>query len=77
MVTHVYDGDHQRVATVDGAGAVMSFEWDGKNVLTDLDDTGAAVAEYTLEPREFGSLISQRREGETSQYHFDAGTESL
>lgn len=73
LVTHIYNGDHQRVANVDAASVATTYVWDGNNVLTDLDDTGSPVAEYTLEPVEFGNLVSLRDDlGDSHWYHFDA-----
>ncbi len=52
---------------------VTSFVWDrvGKNVLTEVDESGATIVEYTNEPNHFGELISQRRDSVDSFYHFD------
>lgn len=49
------------------------FVWDvvSDNVMMEKDGAGNTQAVYTQEPRQFGRLISQRRDGITSQYHFD------
>ena len=41
----------------------ITYVWDelGDNVLMELDDAGAAIAEYSNEPSVYGELISQRR----------------
>jgi RHS repeat-associated protein len=41
------------------------------NVLREFDDAGVMVAEYATEPGEFGNVISQRRDGASSYFHFD------
>ena len=53
--------------------ATTHFIWDelSDNVLMETDEFGAATAEYTQEPGQFGELVSQHRDGATSQYHFD------
>ncbi len=52
---------------------VTNYVWDelSDNMLMETDELGATKAEYTNEPDEFGGLISQRRGGTTSYYHFD------
>lgn len=73
VVTHIYNGDDQRVAGVDSSGVVTSLVWDQKNVITDLDDAGLALREYTLEPLEFGHLLSERDDaGDSVWHHYDA-----
>ena len=53
---------------------VTHYRWDrlSDNVLMEVDETGATTAEYTNEPNQFGKLISQRRDGADSYYHYDA-----
>ena len=41
-------------------------------ITKETDDAGATVAKYTQEPKLYGGLISQRRSGATSFYHYDA-----
>lgn len=50
------------------------FIWDelSDNVRMEVDETGAVTAEYMNKPDQFGSLLSQRRSGTNSFYHFDA-----
>jgi len=52
---------------------VTRYIWDTEsdNVLMETDDMGAVTAEYTHEPGQFGELISQERNGQTSVYHYD------
>ncbi len=53
---------------------VTNYIWDraSSNVLSEVDDTGATIAEYTNEPGKFGELICQRRDSTNSFFHFDA-----
>jgi len=52
--------------------AVTNFFWDESNLLQEYDDSGATVAHYVTEPNQYGNLISQRRNGQSQYYHFDA-----
>ena len=53
---------------------VTNYIWDveSDNLLMETDASGATTAVYTNEPDVFGELVSQRRGGVTSYYHFDA-----
>ena len=53
--------------------AVTNYFWDmeSNNVLMESDEVGVTTAVYTHEPDQYGKLISQYRDGETSFYHFD------
>ncbi len=53
---------------------VTHYVWDelSDNVLKEVNDTVATVAEYTNEPGQFGELISQRRDSTDNYFHFDA-----
>lgn len=53
--------------------ATTHYIWDdlSDNVLMESDEVGAATAEYTHVPEQYGELVSQHRDGVTSQYHFD------
>ena len=68
--TFAYDGDGRRLRKEDGAGETR-FTWDVQNVLRESDAAGATQAEYTLEPEQYGNLLSQRRSGATRYYHYD------
>ena len=41
-------------------------------ITKEADDAGATIAKYTREPKLYGGLISQRRSGVSSFYHYDA-----
>jgi RHS repeat-associated protein len=51
----------------------VNFLWNplNDNIVREFDDAGSAVAEYTTEPEEFGNVVSQRRDGVDSYFHFD------
>lgn len=51
---------------------VTNYLWDEDSYLEEYDDAGTTTAAYTNEPTEFGSVISQRRNSETSFNHYDA-----
>src|SRR3990170_5448314 len=53
---------------------VTNYIWDveSDNLLMETDASGATTAVYTNEPDVFGELVSQRRAGASSYYHFDA-----
>jgi len=46
--------------------------WDQENIALETDSGNSTVAAYTHAPEGYGNLISQRRSGATSHYHFDA-----
>jgi RHS repeat-associated protein len=71
LVTMTYDGDLQRRQRVAGATEI-NFVWDREQVLMELNAAGATAARYTLAPLGYGDLVSQRRWGVSSFYHFDA-----
>lgn len=51
----------------------VHYLWDPveDNIVRELDDTGAAIANYTTEPDHFGNVISQRRGGQSGYFHYD------
>ena len=51
---------------------VTNYLWDEDSYLEEYDDAGTTTAAYTNEPTDFGSVISQRRNSETSFNHYDA-----
>jgi len=65
-----YNGDGQRVQKVDSTGTT-NFLWDGQNVLLEANAGNVIQAVYTLAPALYGDLLSQRRGGAASTYHFD------
>lgn len=58
---------------------IVNYDWDEleDNIAEEYDDTGATVAEYTTEPNVFGNVLSQRREGQDSYYHYDGQGSAL
>ena len=40
-------------------------------LISEYDETGTTTVTYTQEPVQYGSVISQRRGGQTSYYHYD------
>lgn len=58
---------------------VVNYDWDEieDNVAEEFDDTGTTIAEYTNEPRLHGNVISQRRNGADSVYHYDGQGSTL
>ena len=76
LVTYTYapvtkDADEFRVET-ESPSAVTRHFWDRHNIVWETDDVGTVDAEYTLAPKEYGDLVSQRRGADSSFYHFDA-----
>ena len=60
--THIYNGDGLRVEVQQNTGtSLVRYVWDGQNVLAETDGSNATLAVYTLEPKPYGNLISQRR----------------
>jgi RHS repeat-associated protein len=53
---------------------VTNYIWDtvSDNVLAATDGSHATNAVYATAPSQFGRLVSQRRNGQTSHYHYDA-----
>ena len=53
--------------------SATNYIWNFMNdtIAMEKDDAGNTTAVYTNEPDEFGGLISQRRNGVTSHYHYD------
>ena len=50
----------------------MNSLWDGENILLETNSGNVIQAVYTLEPMDYGNLISQSRSGVDSFYLFDA-----
>ncbi len=76
LVTYTYapvtkDADEFRVET-ESPSAITRHFWDRHNIVWETDDVGTVEAEYTLAPQEYGDLVSQKRDTESSFYHFDA-----
>jgi len=68
--TFVYDADLKRRQEEDSAG-VAKFINDMENVLIETNSGGTTQAAYTLEPQQYGNLLSQRRAGASHFHHFD------
>jgi len=68
--TFVYDADLKRRQEEDSAG-VAKFINDMDNVLLETNSGGTTQAAYTLEPQQYGNLLSQRRSGASHFHHFD------
>ena len=66
-----YRSDGLRVEKEDSTGT-LKFVWDGQNMLLETNANGVTQADYTLQPAGYGNLISQRRLGSSSFFHFDA-----
>jgi hypothetical protein len=71
LYTMTYDGDLLRRKRVEGA-TVWNFLWDGAQVLIETGSNNVTKTRYTLAPRGYGDLLTQRKAGVDSWYHFDA-----
>ncbi|HKO18088.1 MAG TPA: RHS repeat-associated core domain-containing protein, partial [Acidobacteriaceae bacterium] len=65
-----YNGDNLRVQRQDSAGTLKQI-WDGLRVLEETDQSNVVQALYTLSPGTYGDVVSQRRSGVGSYFHFD------
>ncbi len=76
--TSAYDATGLRRQKTAG-GSTTHFVWDRVNLLAELDDTLARLAQYTDYPGVWGGLSSQRRNSTSSYYAFDlsANTRAL
>ena len=59
LATHMYNGDGLRVERQVNA-TTRRFVWDGDNVLLETDANDTTTAVYTVEPNQFGPVISLR-----------------
>ena len=52
---------------------VVNYLWNplNDNIVREFDDAGTVIAEYTTESNQFGNVVSQRRNGQDSVYHYD------
>jgi RHS repeat-associated protein len=52
---------------------VVNYLWNplNDNIVREFDDSGTVIAEYTTEANQFGNVVSQRRNGQDSVYHYD------
>jgi RHS repeat-associated protein len=69
-VTMTYDADGLR-RRLETPTEDTRFVWDDQNVLLETDAQGATQASYTLAPRRYGDLLSQRRGSDSRFYLFD------
>ena len=75
-VEYAYNGDGLRVEKVVDGVDTTKFIYDGNNVLQETDDVGVTIADFTYVPGQYGRVISQHRDSDSSFYHFD-GTENV
>jgi RHS repeat-associated protein len=68
--TFTYNADGQRVQKVDSNGTTRHV-WDGENILLETDGSNIIQVVYTVQPRLYGSLISQSRGGTVAYYLYD------
>jgi RHS repeat-associated protein len=71
LVTSAYDATGLRRTSQTSSGTTK-FIWDGQNVLMETDGGGTTQVLYTQAPGLYGRLVSQRRGGTSSFFHFDA-----
>ncbi len=69
--TITLDGDGKRRTIEDSAG-LRKIVWDRENIFAETNNADATLAQYTLAPELYGTLVSQRRSGATSYHHYDA-----
>jgi YD repeat-containing protein len=60
-----YNGDGLRVQKIDSTGTTNHI-WDGQNILLETGLSNIVQVVYTLEPSQYGKLISQSRAGTRS-----------
>jgi RHS repeat-associated protein len=58
---------------------VVNYLWNplNDNIAREFDDAGTVIAEYTTEANQFGNVVSQRRSGQDSVYHYDGQGSTL
>ena len=71
VTSMAYDADGLRLKKEDATGTKL-FVWDDQNYLAETDAVGTTQAAFTTEPSTYGSLISHRKAGASTTYHFDA-----
>ncbi len=71
VTSMAYDADGLRLKREEPTGTKL-FVWDDQNYLAETDAAGTTQAAFTTEPSTYGSLISHRKAGATTTYHFDA-----
>ncbi len=68
--TFTYSADGRRIAKQDSTGTAKNI-WDGQCVLLETNASGIIQAVNSLEPAQYGKLISQARGGAELFYSFD------
>ncbi len=71
VTSMAYDADGLRLKKEDATGTKL-FVWDDQNYLAETDAAGTTETAFTTEPSTYGGLISHRKAGATTTYHFDA-----
>jgi RHS repeat-associated protein len=56
----------------ENGGTTTRFVFDGQNYLLETNAAGVIQAAYTVEPRTYGNVVSQRASGATRYFHLDA-----
>ena len=71
VTSMAYDADGLRLKLEEPTGTKLVV-WDDQNYLAEADAAGTTQAAFTTEPSTYGSLISHRKSGASTTYHFDA-----
>ena len=71
VTSMAYDADGLRLKLEEPTGTKL-FVWDDQNYLAETNAAGATETAFTTEPSTYGSLISHRKDGASTTYHFDA-----
>ena len=71
VTSMAYDADGLRLKLEEPTGTKL-FVWDDQNYLAETDAAGTTQAAFTTEPSTYGGLISHRKAGASTTYHFDA-----
>ena len=71
VTSMAYDADGLRLKKEE-PGKTTLFVWDDQNYLAETDAAGTTETAFTTEPSTYGSLISHRKAGASTTYHFDA-----
>ncbi len=71
VTSMAYDADGLRMKLEEPTGTKL-FVWDDQNYLAETDAAGTTETAFTTEPSTYGGLISHRKAGASTTYHFDA-----
>ena len=71
ITSMAYDADGLRLKLEEPTRTKL-FVWDDQNYLAETDAAGATETAFTTEPSTYGGLISHRKAGASTTYHFDA-----